>query len=282
MGTNGSPQGHGPPSEPLPPGHADSSGDAHGSPSDPGPLRNQGTRAPGLAHTGNGTVRHQAAPDCPSPAQATPARPRPGRGRSRAAARRYRGDVPTWPWQESAEEGRAHTMPTSRRLGRGGAGRSGSRPSARRWPGAAAAGAGRPSGVRDSIPPGPGRGHQPGRCAHQRRTPTTPGLGSQGTWPAPRPADAGGTAGLVPGHAARRRRPRCGRRVRGPGRRQTTLAARRAAASARCPRHRTRWPHACRPGERKARPQARQHHGHRPRTQLDRAVAGAQAAGQPG
>ena len=61
-----------------------------------------------------------------------------------------------------------------------------------------------------------------------------------------------------------------------PGRRQTARAARRATASARRPGHRARGPRRAPARERQGLPPARQHHGHRPRTWLDRSVAGAQ------
>ena len=76
------------------------------------------------------------------------------------------------------------------------------------------------------------------RWAHQPRTRATPGPGSEASGARPRPApDAGGAVGLVPRHATRRRRPRCGRRAPGPARRQAVRAARQDSSQREAP-----WP----------------------------------------
>ncbi len=110
------------------------------------------------------------------------------------------------------------------------------------------------------------------RCAHQRRVWDGARPGQRGIWPASPgrrlmpAAQPAKSAGTPPGDAD------LDAAAAHPRRRQTARAARRATASARRPGHRARGHAARRPGERQGLPSA----GHRPRTWLDRSVAGAQ------
>ena len=241
VGTNGCPQGpHWPPSEPL--GLAMPA--ARGQPVRSRAPGNQGNRAPDrpapvTAHPDMRRCLTGPSPDGPSPHD----RGR-SRGRSRAA-RRCRGDSPTWPGGESAGDG--HPYHAHVRVARArGAGRPGSRPSARRRPGRHR---GRHRAIvrcraRDRIPPGPGPRASAGtRCARQRRTRATPGPGSEGIWPAsPAAADARRSR---PSSRARRQATAASmrRRAPGPGRRQAVQAARRATASVMAVGVNPNWPH---------------------------------------
>jgi hypothetical protein len=131
--------------------------------------------------------------------------------------------------------------------------------------------------ARYRIPPGPGRGHQPG---HGARTSggcgTAPGPGSKASGRRPRAA-ADGRRHSRPGLRARRQatmtlmRPP---RTRGGGRQPVLPAGQQPVRGALATGHGAA-PRAG-PVSGKDFPPARQHHGHRPCTCPDRSVAGAQ------
>jgi hypothetical protein len=160
VGTNGCPQALAARPAPFQPGHAGSSGDARQIPGSfvteepsagqPAPVTagsDMRRRLTGLAWMAI-PARSRPVPRSSSP---VPGQRQPGHG------------------GESAGDGRARTVPTSRQPGRGEPVGRGPRPSARRWPG-------RHRGqhraiarcrARHRIPPGPSRGH---RLGHSART----------------------------------------------------------------------------------------------------------------
>ena len=187
----------------------------------------------GTDEFGNSLSMASAHPDMrrcltgPSPDGPSPHDRGRSRGRSRAA-RRCRGDSRPGHGGESA--GDAHPYHAHVRVAWAwGAGRPGSRPSARRWPGATAVGTGRSSGAGPGIASrsDPGRGH---RLGHGARTSGGRGRhrarAARASGPRPRRRLMPGAAGLVPGHAARRRRPQCAAAPPGrDGGRQSRLPA---------------------------------------------------------
>ena len=224
VGTNGCPQGpHWPPSEPL--GLAMPA--ARGQPVRSRAPGNQGNRAPDrpapvTAHPDMRRCLTGPSPDGPSPHD---------RGRSRAGPAQPAGAGATArPGHGGESAGDGHPYHAHVRVARArGAGRPGSRPSARRRPGGTAVGTGRSSGAGPGIAsrPDPGRGHRlghgarasGGRGRHRARAARASGL-------RPRRRLMPGAAGLVPGHAARRRRPRCAAAPPGrDGGRQSRLPA---------------------------------------------------------